>query len=499
MQSTAYREGNIYQKDFLLFTELLWTTHPAFAPGQKAPFNMDSLKTAGYQHLKSCDTITELKRFLLTILAPLHDGHTFSTMPFQNNMQLLYPMKIFVENHIPYVLGIEKKHKRALGKQITAINELSIADVYHEFKKIIIAENDFFFEDQVFEWILFPEIWHYILRDRKNDSLLQLTFQDGTHVNIEARKRSDINFNEDLEFVISDNTHPIITHHQNVPFFYTILEYNKIAYLQFNQCVDQNAVRHYYHTLGKSDENGVFPFETESQLQQYPKFDTLLYSMFNEIKNRNVATLVVDIRNNSGGNSMLCKQLFAYLADANHQFKTMNSATRISDFFIQYYPEFYDELCKKAGYKLDIGQLYYDRDFPETENDSSPKDISSKYFQINSDTSLIFKRNIVFIQGKSTYSSAGILLVEAKDNHIGTIIGENSTYRPCNYGDILFWKLPNTEISGGISHKYFARPDESKCGEDFLAPDIYIPKTMEDYKNGTDSCYEWITSVYLQK
>lgn len=43
-QSTEYRNGNIYQKDFLLFVEMLKETHPAFASGSDDPLDIDSVK-----------------------------------------------------------------------------------------------------------------------------------------------------------------------------------------------------------------------------------------------------------------------------------------------------------------------------------------------------------------------------------------------------------------------------------------------------------------------
>jgi hypothetical protein len=148
-------------------------------------------------------------------------------------------------------------------------------------------------------------------------------------------------------------------------------------------------------------------------------------------------------------------------------------------------------LCKAYPKKLETGKLYSNDDF-STEEET----IENKYFIMNSDTSMVFKGTTIFLQGKKTYSSAGDLLVSVRDNELGMIIGEKSAYKPCSYGDILFWKLPNTETTGGISHKYFTRPNEKKCYEEYLAPDVYISTTLEDYKKGLDPCWEWVKNNY---
>ena len=486
MQTEKYMRGNDYQKDFLLFMELLQTTHPAFALDPQYHFDVDLITKKGYQHLESCNSLFDFKLFLSSQIAPLHDGHTFVGFFQEDDYKLVYPIKIWVEEHIPYVQAIEKEHRSVLEKQIVSINGFSITDIYSKFSDVIIAENVFFFEKQLFEFILFPNIWNHIYPMRK-DSLLKLDFNDRTSLYLKPKNRTDI---KDVVFIEKKNKQSETQYNREVPFFYTFMEKEGFAYLQFNECVDQNSIRQYYDNLGYTDENGNFSSDIEEQIQQYQKFDTLLLSLFSTIKLKNISTLVIDVRNNSGGNSELCRQLLSYLTNIDNH-KTSNTLIRISDFFTQYYPQLYDFLYQHSLKKLELGQLYSNDDFSEED-----EDIEDKYFKMNNDTSLVFNGTTIFIQGKNTYSSAGDLLIEAKDNQIGIIIGENSRFRPCNFGDILFWKLPNTETIGGISHKYFTRPDESKCNEEYLIPDVYIPTTLEDYKNGIDPCWEWIKKNY---
>src|SRR5690554_5154315 len=64
--SIKYQDGNIYQKDYLLFIDMLKSTHPAFADNILHPFNIDSIANIGYLQMKNCD----LKAYLKNIFNP---------------------------------------------------------------------------------------------------------------------------------------------------------------------------------------------------------------------------------------------------------------------------------------------------------------------------------------------------------------------------------------------------------------------------------------------
>jgi hypothetical protein len=105
-----------------------------------------------------------------------------------------------------------------------------------------------------------------------------------------------------------------------------------------------------------------------------------------------------------------------------------------------------------------------------------------------------FDGDVIWIQGKETFSSAGILMTMAVDNNIGKVIGEPASYAPTHYGDLLHWTLPNTQTSGQVSHKYFVRPDEKRGNEIPLVETL--PTSFQDYQKGTDPCYEWVKAHY---
>jgi hypothetical protein len=86
----------------------------------------------------------------------------------------------------------------------------------------------------------------------------------------------------------------------------------------------------------------------------------------------------------------------------------------------------------------------------------------------------LFEGRVVFVMGKHTFSSAGMLFTLARDNHIGTIIGTTSIFSPSHYGEVLPYRLPNTGVLGSISCKFFARPDTATVDDECMEPDVKV-------------------------
>ena len=210
---------------------------------------------------------------------------------------------------------------------------------------------------------------------------------------------------------------------------YKFFPEESICYLQFNKC---------------------------SNAPDYP-FDRFLDDMFAKMKENHIKTLVVDAQYNGGGNSQLCSQLLTYLYPAD-KLKHLKTNVRFSDILATICPE--SAQMKKDwendGHKDELYQI------------PSPK-IPDDYQQPT-----LYEGQVVFVMGAKTYSSAGILMTLARDNHIGTIIGTNSIFSPSHYGEILPYRLPNTDVLGTISCKFFERPDSASVDETFLKPDYEV-------------------------
>ena len=224
------------------------------------------------------------------------------------------------------------------------------------------------------------------------------------------------------------DTQHIMSRHDSF-YDYRIFQQESICYLQFNQCVDM-------------PEN---PFEE------------FLDGMFSKMDEGGIKTLVVDAQYNSGGSSRLCDALLLHLYPIG-KLENYTTYLRFSDLMAAYNP------------KIAAVKTRWENDGHKDELYEMPAaKIPADYQQ-----PAVYEGNVVFVMGPKTYSSAGILLTMARDNHIGTIVGTTSTFSPSHYGEILPYRLPNTSVLGSISCKYFARPDAATVDDTCMEPDVVI-------------------------
>lgn len=492
--SDEYKNGNIYQKDILLYIDLLKTTHPGFAPGVEQAFNIDSVGKEAYLWGVACQSDIELSFYLQKIITPLYDGHTGVKFNIDEN-SLFYPFSFFKEDEKVYIKLVPKESTEHLGKQISQINGSPVIEVIDSFKNTISYENDNYFYSKASNYMQPLYFWLYNKHHRQ-DSILELTFTDNSRMNLYPMQMNKIQCDQ---ITAKTQANEIARVNNKLPFQYKLLPEKSICYLYFDQCIDQSTMR--YMQIMR---NTTTTEDVEKQISKTPRFDEFLAEMFQSIADNEIKTLVIDVKDNGGGNSRLCDILLSWLKPVKDM-KEGSAAIRFSHLFEMQYPEqskIYKERLEKVN-QFELGNLYNSKWLDSIGVDDPLKtELELKLdslFIMNKDESKIFKGNIIFIQGEDTYSSAGSLILDAVDNNIGIVIGEKGTYRPCNYGDILGWELPNTKLQGFISHKYFIRPDQSKCGENAIVPKVEITMTWKDKTEENNPYWEWIVNNYVNK
>lgn len=218
-------------------------------------------------------------------------------------------------------------------------------------------------------------------------------------------------------------------------FHYTIVPGQGVCYLQFNQCNDARTARN----------------------ESLPRWDTMLDEMFAAMKTQGIKRLVVDAQYNNGGSSMLCDELLIRLCPLE-QMKMLSTSIRFSNLMAAYNPRI---AVAKQSWE---GDGHIDELYPLPQGQVGPGFVQPQ----------VFDGEVVFVQSERTYSSAGILMTLVRDNHIGKIVGTESSFSPSHYGEVLPYRLPNTGIIGTISCKYFSRPDKEHQDDKTLVPDVAI-------------------------
>ena len=147
--------------------------------------------------------------------------------------------------------------------------------------------------------------------------------------------------------------------------------------------------------------------------------------------------IIIDVRDNSGGNSEACRKLL----------NAMGMEIPQVGEYVRYSP-----LAQKANDA-----------YPLTGNATIEADFSAA--KPNS------KIQLVVLMNAHTVSSGLLMSVYVQDGQLGTIVGQPSINAPSHYGDILMYKLPKSKLKVSISHKYFTRPNP-QANQNMLIPDF---------------------------
>ena len=152
-----------------------------------------------------------------------------------------------------------------------------------------------------------------------------------------------------------------------------------------------------------------------------------------------VKNVIIDVRDNPGGDSRACSMLLDSLKIKPGSF---GSVIRFSPLAQERY-----------GYLRKDG-----------------------YVTINRSNAVKANKNIklYILTNEKTFSSAQWLATMIKDGKLGTIVGQPSSNMPSSFGDVLGFQLPNSKLQGQISYKKWTRPDKSKDNERVLEPDVLV-------------------------
>lgn len=461
-QSREYIEGNDYQKDLLLYVDMLKNTHPRYADAESCTA-LDRKAKMLYRAFGRLTSDVEFKLRLAELAASHNDGHT--AIFYWSVLDRIYPVRMTLDDDASAVIDIcSEEHRELLGKRVVSINGEKLNHILKSARRIVSADNDVNFENLVEDYMMLVEFWQFIGLDEER---LLLSFDDGTSAEIAAIDKSELKIVQRQ----SDSASRVTKNH-GVLFDYVIFEEEGICYLQFNQFVDRLTYPAY---------------------QQLARFDDFVSDMMTEIKIKNVETLVVDLQYNGGGNSVLGDVLLSWLYP-HRDTKKYNVDVRVSELLLSTYPQYREFTFE--GSPVVVGSLYdmYGFDhIKDYEIDYDAPQDSSRHV-LNFDEERIFNGNVIFIQGKASFSSTTLLLTVARDNNIGIIVGELSGGKPNHYGDVLYCMLPNTATIATVSHKKFTRPNSALPDTEYLYPDVMIQ--LDD--PNCDRVWEWIVANYAK-
>ena len=483
---------NDYQYDFVYLTKLLEAGFPlldsVFPKNQR-----DSLIPVILKDL-SRRNISEVYFFIQTskYISNVHNQHTLAypdKLVFENK----YPFRLFFSLNNWYLSDVSKFQDSSLiGKKILKINHIDIKEIEKQFIRFAFAENLINQQKLIQNLQMFniPEYLKEIGVIKDLSDPLYLTFDDASLTLLPTKTKEQNLYNKTIPSFE-------ITKRENKTYFFNIYPNQDFAYFQFNSCHDkidildgiQTYVKPWLRPVAKAFVERQFKKEKPSSLlansynKENPIFRDFIWKLIDSLNHANIGNLIIDVRNNPGGNSVLCKQLLFFLTEKT-EIKDFAEYAYVSDIYKSYFTDAYKNLEKENNGVLENGKLV---SISQKNNAFSDILDSTSKYHIGVDRP-VFKGNVYFLSNYNTGSAAALLITLAQDNGIGTIIGTSVGNNPTGASSWAQFCLPETKTKAVMATSYNKRPDSSKGVEQI--PDYWIEYSMPDYLTGKDPYFE---------
>jgi len=254
-----------------------------------------------------------------------------------------------------------------------------------------------------------------------------------------------------------------------VRYIYQNSDYTKfvrgVSYSQRYKPVSQTTTAYKNYSLSIDDEKKIayIDFVSFVDLKKFRKF---LDSAYTVIKEKDIIDIIIDVRQNGGGNSALGDEFFQYISRV--PFKQFGkTVVKTSPRQISSYKENHIKCSKKVGIKT------YEDDnlIPLRKN------------------KLRHTGNYYLLTSNFTFSSAADFSWAFKYFKMGTVVGEETGGLAVCFGDVISQYLPNTKMYFGVSYKLFYN---------YGATDNDIHGTIPDYIVPADNAKDCAIDLILE-
>lgn len=358
------------------------------------------------------------------LIVTLNDEHSSMsdfcvTDSIKRSMKVL-PLKFKYENGKMLLTENYSDNKLNIGDELLSLNDISINEVLENCAQTIPGAKEERIPTAVDRfWIMINKFCYFITDD------YNLKFKSGLHTLVKSISLEQLKANASkMQPKKKEDFKPV--------------DYKKIK-------------DYAYLTVNTFDDRNTFTLE-----EWKTKFD----SIFAQIKKDNAKKLVIDVHNNSGGNSAVGNLLINYFSDKPYQ-------------------SYQGKWKKSKEYA----------DYLKSNNKESPEYNKIKdgdYYPIHSRSIIAGKNPLRFsgktyvIVGKNTFSSAMMFSVMVLDNKLAEVAGEMPEKgHPNHFGELINFQTPNTKLDFRFGVKEWIRPAGN------IVPNKLIPTKTIDLNNKT--------------
>ena len=398
---TYYSKAEV-QQDLSFAFEKLISIHPLFLDKDEL-IHYQNKFSAVKETLKDNMTQNEVYLCLAPLFASLNDGHTGVLVPTDQRVQYInaggkaFPFFVNIVDDSIYVSFYCGNDTSLFseGEQILKINRIDATKMVHDMELLVAGKS--------------TAIKH---KEISNKFRLLIWMLYGFEQNYKLTIKNN-------QYEIREITIPGIT---------------SAEFMQNMKRMPKTNHNNFVLSTNRRNETAVMEIKSFGDLNGFCAFAD---SAFTEIKESRIKNLVIDIRNNGGGRSIVVDSLMNYITDkAYFQYKIIE--IRISSELREHYKGRYlDRLDWINSYAID------DLVVPKS-NLTVPQKKNLRY-----------NGNLFLLTNNTTFSAAATFAGIFKELELGTIIGEETGGTIAYYGDFWFLKTPNTGITFYVSPKRF--------------------------------------------
>lgn len=271
----------LIQLDIKEFQEKLEKIHP----NPYRCISRNDFKNLLYKNIEDIDTVKELGLNIMSVLAKLNDGHTYlePSIDVLGKKNFIFGFRYFSNGY--YLINSSKSLSNHLGHRLVGIEGFTVKDVEQKVKEFIPQENEtsihYYFSSIIRE----PFLLEYL--GIKSEEYITLHFKrDKKKISVKVNPEDYICKSVFLKDMVRDGD---ITLQERESYWYTCFEDLNAFYFQYNDCAQRD--------------------------------DLKISEIVRSIKDGNFQNIIIDLRNNRGGDSDVLNPLVRFLKESKGIFK----------------------------------------------------------------------------------------------------------------------------------------------------------------------------------
>ncbi|WNB18439.1 S41 family peptidase [Marivirga arenosa] len=371
-------------------------------------------------------SILEIINRFQFLTSAVQNGHTAIEFPIPQYLEYakgggtVLPIEIAFQDQRPLIRKNWSDMNIEIGSELVGINGKKIEEILEKIYPHISAESKYFKQAKL-ELFSLPR-YYWQIYGKVDEFSIEIKYEG----QLKTHKVKAINAIEDYEM----KRNPIIDGERFFKF------YDYAAYLK--------------------------PGNFDGELS---KFKAFIDSAFLEINKANKPNIIIDFRNNAGGNDSHSDYLVSYIADEDFKWNSsfsLKSSQILKDYILENQDTSTSKFYKSV-FDHENGSIYeYQFDSYKTQ------EIEKRY-----------KGNVYLLVNRQSHSQSTVAAAQIQDYGWATIVGEETAEYPTLYASIFPFTLPNTGITVNISKGKIVRVNGSEKHEGVM-PDIRIKDYLLD-------------------